>query len=122
MLLSPIFTNRIISETIGDRPVSLPDFNIDYLAKGLGRGDEVLGRIVKVQFAENVDEANFSSILINDSNIEYIQASNVYQSDFVPNDSLISEQWALQKIKAFDAWDITQGADDSVTFDDRYRN
>ncbi|HEX9253230.1 MAG TPA: S8 family serine peptidase, partial [Ignavibacteriaceae bacterium] len=104
-------SNRIISDAIGDRPVSLPNYNIDYLAKGLGREDEVIGRIVKVQFDENVDETNFSSLLSTDPNIEYIQRSSTYQLDYIPNDSLLSQQWALQKIKAFDAWDITQGAD-----------
>ncbi len=104
-------SDQIISNSIGDRPVSLPSYNVDYLAKGLGRGDEVLGRIVKVNFSENVDEANFTSMLSSDNDIEYIQRSTNYQLDIVPNDSLISQQWALQKIKAFDAWDITQGVD-----------
>ncbi len=100
-----------LSNSIAFRPLSLPEFNLDYLAKGLGRGDEVLGRIVKVQFAENVDEANLNSMLSSDSEIEYIQKATTYQLDFIPNDSLISQQWALEKIKTFDAWDITQGVD-----------
>ncbi|MGB5529364.1 MAG: S8 family serine peptidase, partial [Ignavibacteriaceae bacterium] len=29
----------------------------------------------------------------------------------VPNDSLVSQQWALQKIQAFDAWNKTEGND-----------
>lgn len=100
-----------ISNVLTNRPVSLPSFNITYLAKGLGRGDEVLGRIVKVQFSDNVDEANFNSILSSDTEIEYIQKSTTYTMDLIPNDSLLSQQWALEKIDAFDAWDITQGAD-----------
>ncbi len=104
-------SDQIISNSIGDRPVSLPSYNVDYLAKGLGRGDEVLGRVIKVNFSENVDEANFTSMLSSDNDIEYIQKSTNYQLDIVPNDSLISQQWALQKIKAFDAWDIAQGVD-----------
>jgi len=104
-------SDKILSRTIAFKPVSIPEFDVNYLAKGLGRGDEVLGRIVKVQFSENVNEANFSSMLSSDTNIEYIQKSTSYQLDFVPNDSLIKEQWALGKIKAFDAWDITQGTD-----------
>jgi hypothetical protein len=107
---SNISTQKI-SNSIAFRTSSLPEFNIDYLAKGLGRGDEVLGRIVKVQFAENVDEANFISMLSSDNDIEYIQKSTTYQLHFVPNDSLVSQQWALEKIKAFDAWEITQGVD-----------
>ena len=99
------------SNAVGDRPVSLPSFNVNYLAKGLGRGDEVLGRIVKVHFSESVDEVNFNSILSSDPDIEYIQKSTTYTMDLIPNDSLLSQQWALEKINAFDAWDITQGAD-----------
>jgi subtilisin family serine protease len=104
-------TEQRFSEVVNDRPVSLPEFNVNYLAKGLGRGDDVLGRIVKIQFSENMDEANFSSMLSSDSEIEYIQKSTTYKMDFVPNDSLVSQQWALEKIKAFDAWNITQGVD-----------
>ena len=99
------------SNAIGDRPVSLPSYNVNFLAKGLGREDEVLGRIVKIQFSETVDEANLTSILSSDNEIEYIQKSTTYTMDLIPNDSLISEQWALQKINAFDAWNITQGVD-----------
>ena len=104
-------SQKIISNNVGDAPLSLPTYDLNYLAKGLGRGDEILGRIVKVQFSENVDEADFNSILSNDPDIEYIQKSNTYQLDFVPNDSLLSQQWALEKIKAFSAWDITKGSD-----------
>src|SRR3970040_486598 len=99
------------SDVSGDQPVSLPDFDVDYLAKGLGRGDEVLGRIVKVEFFDDVDETVFTSMLASDSEIEYIQKSTTYKLNYIPNDSLVSEQWALEKIKAFDAWDITQGRD-----------
>ncbi|MBK7377640.1 MAG: S8 family serine peptidase [Ignavibacteriales bacterium] len=100
-----------ISDILTNRPVSLPSFNINYLAKGLGRGNEILGRIVKVQFSENVEEEKLISILSSDTDIEYIQKSINYSMDIIPNDSLISQQWALEKIDAFDAWDITQGAD-----------
>lgn len=110
--ISVVETNisqKVLSNNLDDAPLALPTYDINYLAKGLGRGDEVLGRIVKVQFSENVAEANLNSILSLDPDIEYIQLSSTYQLDFVPNDSLLSQQWALEKIKAFDAWDITQG-------------
>jgi subtilisin family serine protease len=101
-----------LSNKLGDAPLALPSYNINYLAKGMGRGDEVLGRIVKIQFAQDVDAANFNSIIINDPDIEYIQEANIYKVDAItPNDSLLSDQWALEKIKAFDAWEITQGSD-----------
>jgi hypothetical protein len=104
-------SQQIFSNKIGDAPLALPDYNVDYLARGLGREDEILGRIVKINFSENLDVANLNNMLSNDPDIEYIQLANTYQVDFVPNDSLVSQQWALEKIKAFDAWNITQGAD-----------
>ncbi len=104
-------TEQRFSAVVDDRPVSLPEFNVNYLAKGMGRGDEVLGRIVKIQFSENVDEADFSSMLFSDPDIEYIQKASTYQLDYIPNDSLVSQQWALEKINAFNAWNITQGSD-----------
>jgi subtilisin family serine protease len=100
-----------ISNTLENRPISLPGFEINYLAKGLAKGDEVLGRIVTIHFNEKVEENFLNNLLNQDPDIEYIQVSNTYQVDAIPNDSLVSQQWALQKIKAFDAWDITQGAD-----------
>jgi hypothetical protein len=39
--------------------------------------------------------------------IEYVQKGRTYTLDYIPNDSLLAEQWALQKYRAFDAWDIT---------------
>lgn len=104
-------TEKKISNTLKNRPISLPGFDINYLAKGLAKNDEILGRIVKIHFNENVEENYLTNLINQDPDIEYIQVSNTYQVDAIPNDSLVSQQWALQKIKAFDAWDITQGAD-----------
>lgn len=105
-------SEKKLSNSVGFRPISLPEYNVNYLAKGLGRGDEILGRIVKVQFAQDISESSLNSILANDPDIEYIQVSNTYKADSEPpNDSLVSQQWALEKIKAFDAWEITTGAD-----------
>lgn len=100
-----------VSNSISFRNSLLPDFDVNYLAKGLGRGHAILGRIVKIQFTESVSESEFSSLLSSDPDIEYIQKANTYQINLMPNDSLAAQQWALEKIKAFEAWDITTGAD-----------
>ncbi len=52
--------------------------------------------------------------LQNDPSIEYVQPQITYKIDSVPNDSLVAEQWALKKIQAFDAWNITEGADSVI--------
>ncbi|WP_337871857.1 S8 family serine peptidase [Ignavibacterium sp.] len=100
-----------ISNTLENRPVSMPEFSVNYFAGGLAKNDEVLGRIITIHFAEKVDNNYLSNLLNQDPEIEYTQVSNTYQIDAIPNDSLVSQQWSLQKIKAFDAWDITTGSD-----------
>ncbi|MBX2842259.1 MAG: S8 family serine peptidase [Flammeovirgaceae bacterium] len=44
---------------------------------------------------------------------EIIEPSFIYKTSFEPNDSLISNQYYLENIKAYEAWDITKG-DSSV--------
>lgn len=85
--------------------------SVDHLAKGIEKSDEVLGRIIKITFTDDVDEAVFLQLKNLDENIEYVQKATIYQINYVPDDSLLSQQWALSKIQAFDAWDKTQGAD-----------
>ena len=85
--------------------------SVDYLAKGMTKSNDVLGRIIKVTFVDDVDEGSFLQLQSLDENIEYVQKAATYQINFVPNDSLVSQQWALSKIQAFDAWDKTQGTD-----------
>lgn len=99
------------SKVAESKTASLPKFNIEHFAKGMGKKDEALNRIIKVSFSDNVDETSLIQILSNDPEIEYVQKSTTYKLDIIPNDSLISEQWALNKIKAFDAWNISEGSD-----------
>lgn len=99
------------SDQITNRLLSIPEFDLAYLAKGIGRGDEVLGRIVKVTFDQDYSESNFSSLISDDPTIEYFQKSLTYQINNTPNDTLVNQQWGLFKIQAFDAWNVTMGAD-----------
>lgn len=84
--------------------------DINYLAKGLGLGKSRLSKIIKVSTETNLIQQDYDRITNNDTDIEYIQTSTVYKIDFVPNDSLISQQWALSKIDAFSAWNISKGS------------
>lgn len=91
--------------------LKIENLSVDYLAKGIAKELDELSRIVKVTFTSEQQAENFLSSATVDPSIEYIQKGNVYKIDYTPNDSLVSEQWALNKIQAFDAWDITHGAD-----------
>ncbi|GAB6282029.1 MAG: hypothetical protein STSR0008_07730 [Ignavibacterium sp.] len=86
--------------------------SIEHFAKGLGKGN--LSNILKLIIPDNIDSSFIFSLFENDPNIEYIQKQIIYKIDFIPDDSLFSEQWALNKINAINAWDLTQGADSII--------
>jgi len=92
-------------------PIDAELISVNYLAKGLARENEILSRIIKVSFDKSVLETSINNLKVIDPAIEYIQKSTNYKMDIVPNDTLVSEQWALEKIQAFDAWDKTEGVD-----------
>jgi subtilisin family serine protease len=87
------------------------NYKVEYFAKSFGKNIESLSRIIKVTFNNNQDNSSILQIAGSDPDIEYIEAARKYHVDTVPNDSLVSQQWALAKIHAFDAWNITQGSD-----------
>ncbi len=86
-------------------------YQINHFAQNLGKNDINLSRIVKVTFNNSVDAQKFVSDAKSNPDIEYIQKANIYKIESLPNDSLVSGQWGLKKIGAFDAWNITKGAD-----------
>jgi len=75
--------------------------------------DDALSRIYKITFPFELTESDIRSIS-SAPEVEYFQKSVLYKVDVIPNDKLIQEQWALHKIKAFPAWDITRGNDSVV--------
>lgn len=115
------FVNRSeIEQKVSDKEIfnsdallenNISSFEVDFLAKNIAREDEVIGKIIKIQFDEAVDENLFQQLVSSEEGIEYIQIAGIYKMDLVPNDSMLADQWGLEKIKAFDAWDITTGAD-----------
>jgi hypothetical protein len=84
--------------------------NIDYLAKGLAVGKNRLSKIIKVTTSFATTQNDLNNLLMNDPRIEYVQPAVLYKVDYLPNDSLINQQWALSKIDAFSGWNITQGS------------
>ncbi|MCE1188078.1 MAG: S8 family serine peptidase [Ignavibacteria bacterium] len=72
--------------------------------------DSPLARIISVQFSGNVSPEDVLKLFTGDE-IEYIEQNHIYHIDSIPNDSLYSQQWALQKIGAPAAWAVSEGAD-----------
>ena len=89
-------------------------YTVAYFAGNLGAGDAVLSKIIKVTINNSADSSSFLADIKNDPDVDFVQKSNVYKIEYVPNDSLIMDQWALNKIQAFDAWNISQGSDSLI--------
>ncbi|HEY7751854.1 MAG TPA: S8 family peptidase, partial [Ignavibacteriaceae bacterium] len=108
-------TDKIFSKQIvpAGRLTQLNDKvkSVDFFAKGFAEEHEIFGRIVKVSFTTELNETEILGLKNADADIEYIQKATTYRMDFVPNDSLVSQQWALTKIDAFNAWNKTIGVD-----------
>ncbi len=93
--------------------VQLSSINIKVkpFARGLSSSIPGLSKIVKVTFPRGFITQNTLQTLQADASIEYIQKANTYKIEFTPNDSLLNQQWALSKIDAFKAWNISMGSD-----------
>ena len=74
--------------------------------------NEPIGKIFVVDFKNSDDNNNARNLFETDDNIEYTEINNILKIDYVPNDSLISEQWYLDKIGVFNAWETTTGSKD----------
>lgn len=57
---------------------------------------------------------SIKNLLEKNSLFEYVHIGNEFKVDFIPNDSLISQQWNLAKVSAFGAWDISEGNEEII--------
>ncbi len=71
-----------------------------------------LKSIYQINFQNEQTAGSFASKISGSGIIEYVQRSTVYKIDYIPNDSLVTEQWGLENIEAYGAWEITEGSDD----------
>jgi subtilisin family serine protease len=67
-----------------------------------------LDRIIVIYFNSEVDIHKVIRDLEATGMFEYVEPWFIYKMDIIPNDPLISNQWHLPKIQAFNAWDITK--------------
>ncbi len=79
----------------------------------LDKASAMLSNIYLVRYTGTVTPALMAQSIIKNSDIEYAEPHYIYRVsdvEFTPNDSLLSQQYALSKIQAFQAWDITRGS------------
>ncbi|MFA4924475.1 MAG: S8 family serine peptidase, partial [Ignavibacteriaceae bacterium] len=98
----------------GKNNLSTNKISVDAFAKGIASHVPSLKNIIKISLPSITDDNFWADFKKKFTSIEYIQKQNIYRIDNVPNDSLISRQWALTKIDAFNAWNITEGSDSII--------
>ncbi|MBN8546186.1 MAG: S8 family serine peptidase [Ignavibacteria bacterium] len=94
-----------------DAPSKDSKITIAPFAKGLADRIPELSRIVAVRISDEPLAQSVANALKENFEIEYVQEGLTYKIDYIPNDSLVNQQWALSKIGAFESWAITEGAD-----------
>ena len=65
--------------------------------------------VVLLRFDIKINMDSLEAELAADPAVEWVTRNHIYQPNFIPNDSMYSEEWWLEKISAPEAWDITQG-------------
>lgn len=72
------------------------------------KSDAKLGYLL-AKTPKNTDLSRLFTILSKDPDVQYVQPNFNYQTFKTYNDSQYSRQWALKKINAEKAWDVTAG-------------
>ena len=72
----------------------------------------ILDGVVRIPIQNNQDPIKLCNRLLSDPNIVYAEPIVKDQLLETPSDPLVADQFYLERIKAFDAWNITKGDDD----------
>ncbi|HEY9165404.1 MAG TPA: S8 family serine peptidase [Candidatus Kryptonia bacterium] len=78
----------------------------------LDKSSALLNNIYIIHYSGSITPAFLSQSLMKNPDILYAEPHYIYKINdvtFTPNDSLLSDQYALPLIQAFQAWDVTQG-------------
>jgi subtilisin family serine protease len=68
-----------------------------------------IGRLYIFTLAKGVDAADVVDAFATDSHIELAELYSAPELYYTPNDPDIGEQWHLDKIDAYEAWDVVRG-------------
>ena len=68
-----------------------------------------LDKISVVKYSSDIDPQILASKISKLGDVEWAEPKFVYPVEFIPNDPLYSSQYALAKIKAVEAWNISTG-------------
>ena len=76
--------------------------------------DDPLARIYRLALAPDTEVATAVARLRNNTAVEYAEPDYLDRAVLTPNDPVWGNQWALHKINAAAAWDITQGVSSTL--------
>ena len=68
-----------------------------------------ISTIYKFEFGPSIDAKKLLHQLRNDPNVEYAELHHKNYLAYSPSDSLNGEQWYLDAIHAYEAWDVQKG-------------
>lgn len=75
----------------------------------VNESSSTIGRIIELKYDSDEDPFYISSKLSKVDLFEWIEPRFVYEFSFTPNDPSYNQQYALTRINAAQAWDISQG-------------
>ncbi len=92
-----------------------PLFATAQTAQARGRGTTAgLERIYRLDYSGSIPLEHAVALLAADPNVEYAEPDYVARAARIPNDTEYNQQWALAKINAPAAWDVSTGSGDVV--------
>lgn len=71
-------------------------------------------KIYKIKYTDQPDLNEIKKILSKQPSIEYSEPNYLFKVSYLPNDSLYTEEWNMDKIRAQQAWDVVQGGSEDV--------
>ncbi len=74
-------------------------------------GDEDLARIFSFKYKGSIDPTDISEMILENNTdiVEWVEPDYVYETDYIPNDPNMYQQYHITKIVCPQAWDITKG-------------
>jgi subtilisin family serine protease len=100
---------ELASTVKGDITYALPIQLHDTFTSG-GDTDDYLRRWFKVQATDSTAAQRVLAALESNPLVDTAEINRAFHLDFVPNDPLLDQQWALEKIRAYAAWDVERGS------------
>jgi subtilisin family serine protease len=80
------------------------------VAPPLAKADDIdLSKFYVVHFTTPVNVFSFAEEITRLDVVQYAEPWFIYKVNYTPNDPSLNLQWGLQKVKAQQAWDISQG-------------